>query len=96
MIHRSLNDIIKRAEAELRINPSITVYTFENGVEQRRPANPWAKFNAAMRETTVSFERLRNAFTSIGDAFRHITMPEFNAWADDEQQRRKWNDDKDT
>jgi hypothetical protein len=36
---RSIDDILAAARHELHTNPTITVYTFENGVEHRRPAN---------------------------------------------------------
>ncbi|KAB7752893.1 hypothetical protein [Mycolicibacterium mucogenicum] len=50
------------AFAELTTNPTITVYTIDKGIEQRRAANPIARFKAAIdelgRQVTVSFERL--------------------------------------
>lgn len=82
---RTLDDILKRAREELRINPSITVYTFDNGVEKRRPANPWIKFNQALREANISFKKLRDSIQETAFKFS-----EFNQWADDESRRRRW------
>lgn len=63
MIRRTLDDIRARARVELNINPTITVYGFAPCHEDptvgheinRRPANPWAGLNAALRGVTVSF-----------------------------------------
>lgn len=91
---KSLDQILKRARAELRINPSIEVYDFENGQEvNRRPANPWAKLNALLHaklnallhEGKAAFKELGEAATAAGMAAR-----DFNAWFDDETQRRRW------
>lgn len=89
MIRRSLDDVLKRARAELRINPTIEVYTFDNGVEQRRSANPWAKFNAEAYEFAKAGAK---AFESLGDTLRDAApkFREFNQWYDDETQRREW------
>lgn len=36
------------AYCEMTSNPTITTYTFKDGVEKRRPANPWAAMSASM------------------------------------------------
>lgn len=86
---RSLDGILKRARAELRINPTIEVYTFDNDVEKRRPANPWAKFNADAYSLAIAGAK---ALKSLGDTLRDAApnFREFNQWYDDETRRREW------
>lgn len=87
---KTLDDILKRAREELRINPTITVYTFDNGVEQRRSANPWAEFNTAVASVTVNFDEMREAFGRITETARHMKPPDLGNWFDDESRRRRW------
>lgn len=94
---RTLDDILKRAREELRINPTVEVYDFKDGHEvNRRLANPWAKFNAALSRATFNFDEMREAFGRIAEAMRHMKPPELGNWFDDETRRRQWNtkDDK--
>lgn len=44
-----IEDLLLVAHRELSANPTIETYTFDNGVEKRRIANPWAALNVAMR-----------------------------------------------
>lgn len=59
---RSLDELMAVARAELKTNPTITVYTFTSGVEQRRAANPWAGLTAAIKDMADDFARFAETF----------------------------------
>ncbi|GAA2418402.1 hypothetical protein [Mycolicibacterium llatzerense] len=64
---------VLRATAVLGLNsnPTITAYTFENGVEHRHDANPFTKVMAAFAQLAdqmnKSTDRLRDFFQALAD-----------------------------
>jgi hypothetical protein len=47
------------AHTELMRNRSITTYTFDNGVERRKPANP-------LKRTELALQRILNTLSDLG------------------------------
>jgi hypothetical protein len=47
------------AHTELMRNRSITTYTFDNGVERRKPANP-------LKRTELALERILKTLSELG------------------------------
>ena len=71
-----MSTVRERAALELLINPTITVYTFEDGVEHRQSANPIAQMRAAM-------ELFAEAGRAAGERFREAFGPLRNAYTID-------------
>jgi hypothetical protein len=60
MSHRcSIEELQLIAHAELMRNRSITTYTFDNGVERRRPADPLTRYGLAL-------QRILNTLSDLG------------------------------
>jgi hypothetical protein len=55
---RNLAELQLIAHRELLRNRSITMYTFDNGVEKRKPANPFTR-------TQLALERILNALSDV-------------------------------
>jgi hypothetical protein len=59
MRNRSMAELQLIAHRELLRNRSITMYTFDNGVEKRKPANP-------ITRTQLALERILNVLSDLG------------------------------
>jgi hypothetical protein len=72
--NRPIEDLLLIARCELQTNPTITVYTFDNGVEKRRLANPWAALRKSMEDfaeaASTAMERFGESFSKAAEAFR--------------------------
>lgn len=72
---RSLTDLLLIAHAELHINPTITVYTFDGGQEQRRPANPEAALNYGLELMVNAVAQFTLGIENFGAAIREAMAP---------------------
>lgn len=66
---RTLDEVLAAAREELRSNPSITVYTFENGVEHREPACIAAMLRAAIDQLAHITLGVDEFGKAVGKAF---------------------------
>lgn len=68
--HRTpLPDLLAVAMEELRTNPTISTYTFENGAEQRQYRYTYAAITARIRAATNAILNMIGTITGLGDSF---------------------------
>ncbi|MDZ7886569.1 MAG: hypothetical protein U5N53_28360 [Mycobacterium sp.] len=66
----TVEELTARAAWELATNPTITVYTFDGGVEQRRPGAPWLAVRAAMDSCVDALAQLTVGVCDFSDTLR--------------------------
>jgi hypothetical protein len=66
----SIDLLRRRALDELSINPTITVYTFGDGAEQRRPANPYLPLHHSFGRVTQAAARMTAFSTALQRAVK--------------------------
>lgn len=69
MKRTSVDDLLLRARTALEADPTITVYTFKDGVEHRRPAMPFAGLRIAMADFVKSMQRCAEQFQEFHRGF---------------------------
>ncbi|MCV7208372.1 hypothetical protein [Mycolicibacterium canariasense] len=73
---RTIDELRKRATAELLTNPTITVCVIDDdGVEHHRPANPLLRLEDAMQGIVDAFGRLGLAAQDMVERIRDFVLP---------------------
>ena len=70
MRHHPLAELMKVARAEMMSNPTITWYTFEDGIEHRHPANPFRSTVNAISEIAKAMRSMEEPFTQLRNSIQ--------------------------